>query len=482
MRAYTPKTRPYQHQIDALRKSAGREAFAYFMEMGTGKTKTALDDIGRAFCGDRIDRVLITANKGSYANWVNYEIPAHLPDDIDRVCYIWTGADSQREREGQERLLSADMPANYLRILVMNIEALGASDRARKLAERFVAGGRTAVMVDESTLIKNPDAVRTKFMARLGRQAVMRRIMSGSPIVKDPLDLWGQFMFLGGGLLRQSSFYGFRARYAVLQDMRIGRRTIQKPVAFRNLDELEQIVLEHSHRVLKEDCLDLPAKVYEFRDVEMTPEQRRMYQEMRQLSRTDLDASNMTGTTAMVQISRMHQLLCGWMTDDDTKEVTEVPSNRVSVLMECVEETQASTIVWCAYRQDVRSVTRALRREYGEDSVVEYHGGVSNEDRAIAVQRFQEGRSRFFVSTPATGGRGITLVRAGLVVYYSNSYDLEMRVQSEDRCHRIGQSKSVTYIDLRVPGTVDDRIVDALRKKIDVASVVMGDGAREWLV
>jgi SNF2 family DNA or RNA helicase len=481
MSTYTPKTRPYQHQIDALRKSAGRESFAYFMEMGTGKTKTAIDDMGRAFVSGRIDCVLITANKGSYANWVNYELPAHMPDHLPRCSYIWTGGSSQRDREWQTELLRRDV-SGVLRILVINIEAIGASQRARDFAERFVASGRCAIFVDESTLIKNHEAVRTKFLAKLGQRAVMRRIMTGSPIVKDPLDLWGQFMFLGGDLLKQRSYYGFRSRYAVLQEMRIGKRTIQKPVSFRNLDELEQLVLEHSHRVLKEDCLDLPPKVYEFRDVEMTPEQRRMYEDMRKLAFAEYESNTMTATTAMVQIGRMQQMLSGWMTDDDTKTVSEVPSNRVRVLEDLVEESAESAIVWCAYRYDVRLVAAALRKTYGPESVVEYHGGIDTEGRADAVSAFQSGRARFFVSTPATGGRGITLTRAGLVVYYSNSYDLEMRLQSEDRAHRIGQTKSVTYVDLRVPGTVDDKIVQALRKKIDVASVVMGDGAREWLV
>lgn len=482
MATYTPKTRPYQHQIDALRKSAGRDSFAYFMEMGTGKSKTIIDDAGRAFVSGRISRLLIFANKGSYANWVNYEIPAHMPDDIQRAVYIWTGKDGQWEREKRSQVLRRDLTGVF-QVLVMNIEGMGASDRARDLAMEFVTGGPAMVVVDESTTIKNHEAVRTKYMALLGREAVMRRIATGSPITKDPLDLWGQFMFLGGDLLGHRSYWSFRARYAVLEQKRIGRRTIQVPVAFRYLNELEETVGRHSHRVLKEDCLDLPAKIYSFREVEMTPEQVRLYEQMRRVAVAQIDDGQMTATIAMTQIMRMQQILCGWVTDDDTKRVSDIPSNRARIMLETIEESpEASVIIWCAYRRDVGIVVRELTNMYGPESVVQYHGGTGDVDRAEAVRRFQEGSARFFVGTPPTAGRGITLTRGTLAIYYSNDYNLEYRLQSEDRCHRIGQREHVNYVDLVTRGSVDERIVNALRKKIDVASLVMGDGARSWLV
>lgn len=484
MAAYTPKTRPFAHQIEYLRKSAGRSSFAAFMEMGTGKTKCLIDDFCRAHAGGLINRVLVFANKGAYANWVHYEIPAHMPDEVPRAVYLWTGSESQEHVRMREQVLRTDTP-HVLQVLVMNIEGMGASERARSLAKRFVTGGRTMIVVDESTTIKNHEAIRTKFVAQLGQHAVMRRIATGSPVTRDPLDLWGQFMFLGEGLLQQRTYWSFRARYAVLQEKRIGRRTIQVPVAFRYLDELEQIVSQHSHRVLKEACLDLPEKVYVWREVEMTDAQRRMYEEMRRRSITMLQEGGeevMSATIAMTQIMRMQQILCGHFRDDDTGTITAIPNNRVQALLDLAEESpDASTIVWCAYRADVAAVAAALCDAHGPGSVVEYHGGTSPADRSAAVAAFQEGRARFFVSTQATGGRGITLTRATLVVYYSNDHDLEHRIQSEDRAHRIGQTRHVTYADLVVRGTVDERITAALRKKIDIASLVMGDGAREWL-
>lgn len=481
-RTYTAKTRPFTHQIEALRKSRERKSFAYFMEMGTGKSKTLIDDIGRAFCAGEIDCVIIFANKGSYANWHDYEIPIHLPDDIPRAIYIWRGDNNARDREFQE-IICTHIPG-VLRFVVMNIEAVGASDRGREFAIRFTGSGRVCITVDESTLIKNHDAVRTKFLIKLGgtNTVIMKRILTGTPITKDPLDLWGQFLFLGKDLLGFNNFYSFRARYAILQEMRIGRRTIVKPVAFQNLDELEAKVLQYSFRVLKEDCLDLPEKIYTFRDVEMTEAQKKFYDDMKFRAVTDMGDINMTATTAMVKIGRLQQILSGWITDDDTKMVITIPSNRVQAVIALVEESVESVIIWCAYRMDVKLVSERLREEYPDDIVSEYHGGIDGADREIAVRKFQNGESRFFVSTAATGGRGITLTKAGLVIYYSNSFDLEMRLQSEDRAHRIGQTKKVQYVDLRVKNTVDAKIVAALRKKIDIASSVMGDGLKEWLV
>jgi SNF2 family DNA or RNA helicase len=309
----------------------------------------------------------------------------------------------------------------------------------------------------------------------------MRRIATGSPITKSPIDLWGQFVFLGSRLLGSVNYWAFRAKYCNLADQWVANRKIQMIVGYKNLSELSDLVAKHSFRVLKEECLDLPSKIYAIRDVDLTDEQGTMYDDLRRLAVAEFIGQFVTATVVMTRLLRLHQILCGVVIDDDGKEI-EIPSRRVDQLLDICEETgDQSIIVWCAYRRNVQTVCDALRGQYGRLSTVEYHGGSSQEDRADALSRFESGSARFFVATPPTAGRGITLNRASVVVYYSNTYDLEQRMQSEDRCHRIGQTKSVTYIDLMVRGSIDEKIVDSLRKKIDLATMVMRDDPVEWL-
>ena len=480
------KTHPYEHQLESLRQSQGRRSFGLLMEMGAGKSKTAIDEMCDLWSAGLVDRVLIVSGKGSYANWTNNELPTHMWDSVEWTDHLWQNTGNMRERDDLAYLVS-DLGRRVMRILVVNIEALGASQRAQKIVSDFVRGGRTIIVMDESTLIKNHEAIRTKFMIRMGDIAEYRRILTGSPVTRDPLDLWGQFRFLGDGLLGFRSFFAFRARYCVMQAVQVGTRSVQKPVAFVNLEELAERVAQYSYRVTKEQCLDLPPKVYQFRNVEMTDEQRRLYESMRRmalalLQHEDGSESLATSKTAMSTLLKLHQMLCGYVRDDEGI-VHRIANNRISALKETVEEFGTpSTIVWCAYRLDVDAVCEALCQVHGRERVVSYDGRTDTAGRAEAVRRFQSGEATFFVSTPHTGGRGITLTRGTLVVYYSNTHDLELRLQSEDRPHRIGQEHPVNYVDLRVLRTVDDKMVAALRAKIDIATIITGDKLKEWLI
>lgn len=485
------RPRPYDHQTRALAASAGRTAFAYFMEMGTGKSRVLLDDAARAWAAGEIDRLVVVAGKGSYANWTNYEIPLHLHPSIPSVVHLWTGADTGRERR-LLNLLECEYTTRVLRILVVHAEALSTSERARKMFSQFVGGGPAMVAVDESTLIKNHESERADFLIRESKTAVHRRILTGYPVTRDPIDLWGQFEFLGTGLLGHHSFYSFRARYAIMRDIQVatsrrdrnGNVVLRKtsvPVSFRNLEELAERVAKHAFRVTKEECLDLPPKIYQYRDVEMTPEQAEHYRTMRDLSLAQVGDSLSTAKNALGIVLKLQQILSGYVVSDD-RVVHELPNRRMEALLAAIEETGIrSTIVWCLYRTDLQNVARQLRERYGAASTVTYWGDSTPAEMSGAIERFQSGDATFFVSTLAKGYRGITLTKARTVVYYSNSIDLEHRVQSEDRAHRIGQHFPVNYVDLRVLGTVDVKIIEALRSKRVIASLLAGDEAREWL-
>tara|TARA_Y100001973_G_scaffold94620_1_gene146894 strand:- start:27 stop:1043 length:1017 start_codon:yes stop_codon:yes gene_type:complete len=335
--------------------------------------------------------------------------------------------------------------------------------------------------IDESTTIKTPSAKRTKNIINLGRFARYRRIMTGSPITKNPLDLYSQCEFLDPWLLNFQSFYAFRNRYAEMKTMHVRGRSIQVVDAFQNLSELSEKVKGFSYRVLKEDCLDLPPKNWIKRHITLSPEQRNIYDQMKKEAIAILNGKVTTTMTVLTQLMRLHQITCGHFTSDDGG-VQMIPSNRIKELMDILEEIDGKAIIWANYQRDIEQIIENVEKKYDKGSVVSYYGLTPQDERQDNIRRFQsDPRCRFLVGTPSTGGYGITLTAANTVIYYSNGYDLEKRLQSEDRAHRIGQKKNVTYIDIIAEDTVDEKIVKALREKINIASEVMGEELRDWI-
>lgn len=479
---YEPKTKPFDHQITALRASWGREFFAYLMEMGTGKTKVAIDEMCMLFEDGRINGALILAPKGVYMNWVNHELPAHVPDRVASVMRVveWRpGGGGVRHTERLQSLLD-ERPG--LRVLVMNVEALSTGDKAYKFVDRFLRGRRCYMAVDESTTIKNVSSARTKSVIKLGALARYRRIMTGSPVTASPMDLWGQFEFLKSGCLGSTTFYGFRSRYCVLREMRMGGRKFQVPVATRNLDDLQHRVSKHSYRVTKDQCLTLPPKIYTIRNVELTPEQERAYSEMRAFSIMSLENESVVSSDSVLKtMMKLQQIVCGFVISDDGS-ITDIPSNKITELLSVLSETSRKVIIWCSFRHEVAKIASVIRAKYGEESVAEFHGG-NTKTRDADSDRFKTDPScRFMVSTQSAGGFGNTWVVAKTVVYYNNHHSLLLRMQSEDRPHRAGQDESVTYVDLVADGTVERKILHALRNNINLATTITGDNFREWVI
>ena len=322
-----------------------------------------------------------------------------------------------------------------LKILIMNVEAFSTSkglDFARSFLNIFV--GRALIGIDESTTIKNPTAKRTKNILKIGDLAKYRRILTGSPVTKSPLDLFSQCEFLDPYHLGHASYYSFRARYANMVKRNFGGRQVQLVVSYRRLDELADILDKFSYRVLKEDCLDLPEKVFTKRLVELTPEQDKAYKQMKQMALAMLDNGEvMTTVNVMTQLMRLHQITCGHFKADDGT-TTALKNNRMDALLQLLEETDGKVIIWANYREDIKNIVAALKKAYGDASTVEYHGGVDSTLRQEHIAQFQQknGPTRYFVGNAQTGGYGITLTAANTVIYYSNSYDLEKRLQSED--------------------------------------------------
>jgi SNF2 family DNA or RNA helicase len=474
---YKFKTKPYAHQLTALEKSWNKENFAYFMEMGTGKTKVLIDNLAMLYDKGKIDGALIIAPKGVVKTWYEQELPTHLPDHIENVSVLWQPNITKTQQEKLDSLFEID---SALHILVMNVEALS-TDKGVKFATKFINSHKTLMAIDESTTIKTPTARRTKNIIKMGVNAKYKRIMTGSPITKNPLDLYTQCEFLDPWLLDFSSYYAFRNRYAEMKTMHVHGRSIQVVDKFQNLGELSDTVKQFSYRVLKEDCLDLPPKVFIKRHIALTADQQRIYKQMKDQALAVLNGKVTTTMTVLTQLMRLHQITCGYVTADDGT-TQQVESNRLNELMSILEDTEGKVIIWANYQLSVGEIIQKIIKVYGPDSYVHYYGLTPQDDRQDFIRKFQnDPKCRFIIGTPQTGGYGITLTQANTVIYYSNGYDLEKRLQSEDRAHRIGQKKTVTYIDLICEDTIDEKIVKALRDKINIASEVMGEELKDWI-
>jgi SNF2 family DNA or RNA helicase len=476
---YPFKNPPYAHQRDYLAGFWKRPYAALFADMGTGKTYMVINNFAMLYDTGKINSVIIIAPKGVYRNWVDIELPKHLPEHIIHRTALWTPSPRKAEKESLDRLWDV---SDDLKILVMNVEALS-TKKGVDYVRRFLNCTKAFVAIDESTTIKTPTAKRAKAIVELGKHAAYRRIMTGSPITRSPLDIYQQCAFLSEECLRSPSFYSFRSRYAILVEKNMGSHSFKKVVGYRKLDELKEKIKTFSYRIRKDECLDLPDKVFMKREVQLTKEQVTAYNEMKTMALAMFNDGMVTTVNALTQIMRLHQIICGHVKmDDDT--VKELPNYRIQELLSVVEEASDKVIIWATYRHDIEAIKLALSKEYGMTSVGTYYGDTDDEERRRVVQEFQDPDSelRFFVGNPRTGGYGLTLTAADTVIYYSNSFDLEVRLQSEDRAHRIGQTRKVTYVDLMSPGTVDEKIVQALRDKINLSNEVMGEEMKNWLI
>lgn len=479
-------TRPMAHQERAIQRALNRPYFGHLMEQGTGKTFVTIVEIAWLFLRGSIDTALIFAPNGVHDNWAENELPKHLAlQKSEYDVIVWHSTDGTKARRTFEWYLENRTPGKLL-IVLANVEALR-TKRFLDLMLRHVCKGadlffphviRPVMMViDEATTIKNPKAELTKVAIRLGEHMAYRRILTGTPISQGPLDLWAPCRFLHKEALPYRSWTGFKTEFAVEQTIRLGpnRPMFNKVVGYRQLDKLTREIAPFTERVLKKDCLDLPDKIYQTRYVELTPEQKKHYLELSKQCLTMLDnGQGFTAVTdALSMLLRLQQIALGYTVNQDGSMVS-IPQLRTDTLKEIIEEASADSkfIIFCRFKEDVKRVSEAVDPHQGPLTVA-YHGAVSDQGRMTAIERFQNDPTcRFFIATSAAA-RGLTLTAASHVIYYSQDFRLETRLQSEDRAHRIGQTKSVIYIDLIARKTVDQKIVAALQEKKNLADTVL---------
>jgi len=467
---YPFKTNPRQYQRTALDRAWGKEMFAFYMDMGTGKTKTALDLMSAHFIDGKVERVLVVTKFSTRRNW-EAEIGIHCPVQCD-VHVL----DTSKAKAFEEWNARTDQG---LKFLIVGTESLAAGN-AIKYSMTFVNSAlAVAMIVDEAHMIKTHNAVRSKNCVDLGKSARYKIIMTGTPIANGPMDVFMQFEFLDPNIIGIGDFYSFRNRYAIM-----GGYEDRQIVGYQNMEELIELISPFVYQVRKSDVLtELPPKIYETREVQLNEEQKRLYKEIAKRDRAVSGDRGITVNTVLERMLRLQEIAGGIITyerNPDTYntakfEHTRIPGKnpKIDELMSVVEENVCSTIIWCRFIEEIQMITEALVEKYGKDSVVQIYGAIDENTRWDNVsEKFQKGIARFIVGNAATGGVGLNMTAAELVVYYSNSFSFTDREQSEDRAHRIGQTKSVTYIDIVAEGTVDAIVVDALRSKKDVSEFV----------
>jgi SNF2 family DNA or RNA helicase len=467
---YNYKTEPFEHQRTALKQGADSNNFAYFMEMGTGKTKVTIDNTAYLFTQNKIKNAIVIAPNSVYLNWKK-EIETHCPIDFKIMSH-----------KIDTMISPAFNDPLKLTWYLFNVEALSHKSGLKKVKDLLTAAHETIMIIDEATTIKNRTAKRTKNIIELGKGVAYKRLLTGSPVTKSPLDLYSQVAFLDKSLLGHESFYTFRARYAVMHEIDMGGRSVLLPKYYTNLSELEQNIKKFSYRCRKSECLDLPEKLYTQHYINLKDEHQRAYEKLKKNAWAVIQNEEVSYSNKLTEILKLHQCVNGHVKTDDGK-ILEFDDPKLDQLLELIEENDGKFIIWANYIYNIEKIIKILEDRYGKDSVVSIYGAVDAEQRILNVKRFETNDSpvRFFVGNPSTGGYGLNLVSASYVVYYSNSYNLEVREQSEDRAHRIGQDKNVLVIDLIVKDSVDELIISALKNKIKLSAKTLGEQAKKWL-
>jgi SNF2 family DNA or RNA helicase len=481
---YEFETKPFSHQKVTFLKTADWPAYGLFWEQGTGKTKAIIDTAAFLYEQGEIDTIVVVAPNGVHRNWITDEIPVHMPKRHAPTTRMMFWESKRTKTIAHRRQLADVVNHDGLRVLTMNYEALLTEAGLKALGQMFT-NHDVLLVFDESHYLKTPGAKRTKRAVALAKKAKYRRILTGTPIANSPFDAYSQLRCLDADYWKQHGFgvfSTFKAHFGIFRKGYNGStgREFDQCVGFRRLDQLKGMIDPVTSRVTKDVVLDLPPKLYQRRFFELTPEQKRVYSEIKNQAIALLDSGDtVTAALVLTRILRLQQITCGFVpTDEGTPAFETFGGNnpRLDLLEEICDGLGHSAIIWGRFRRDIDLIMERLG-----DRAVRYDGAVSDDDRQKAKERFQAGDVQFFVGNPAAAATGLTLHRARTVIYASNSFKLTDRLQSEDRAHRIGQDNQVVYIDLIAPGTVDEHIVRALRTKKDIASELTGDELKEWI-
>lgn len=455
----------YAHQVRALEKGGPMKLFALFMGTGTGKTKVALNKSVKHFCDGDIDAVVVITLKGVHTQWVDEQIPAHVHESIPYVAHAWAGFKTVMEKRKFEFFIKQPK----LQFLSMNFDSFR-GDKAYNLLRRFLTrhSGRVIIILDESQEIATFDSERSRTLQEFGKFVDYKIIMSGTPIPKNLVNEWSQFLFLSEDIVGQRYVTAFRAEYCTMggfQDSQV--------VGHKNLERFNSLVAPYIFRVTKETELDLPPKNYTRETFEMHEEQLKHYTNLRKNFLSKLATGEVaTVANAAVLVTRLQQISNGYLVDEDGT-YHELPNPRLELLKKIDSRIEGKKIVWAHFNRDVGMIGQHFGKRH-----VQYVGSTSTKDRDYAKAAFMDPDSGIdiFLSNPAAGGTGLNLQgECATAIYYNNSFNAVHRWQSEDRIHRIGTYKTITYIDLVAKSSVDIKVLQNLKKKRDFQTLVLDD-------
>ena len=466
------KTVPRAHQREAFNLSKDKPCFGLFLEMGLGKTKIVLDTAAYLWAHGKIDTLLITAPNGVHTQWVDEQLAQHLPDWVPCKAVIYRSEQPKWWAQEWEATLSY---ADGLRVVSMHIDAFS-TEKGVKFAREVLQTGHALWALDESVAIKTPGARRSKNVLKLAPLAPYRRILSGAPITRGVEDLFSQLKFLSEDILGFSSFYTFRNHFCITQSIPGAPTGAVQIVDYQNLDELHNKLASWTVRYRAQDCLDIPERITLRREVPLTSEQRRMYSDVKEEMFAQLEGGQIVTAEHMItRLLRLQQVLCGHLRDEEGT-LHWIKTERNKVALEAAQEAsaygQSKVVIWARFQPDID----LLAETFKDWNPVTWDGRSSAEDRASAKNRFvNEPNVQAFIANPAAAGTGLDGLQhvANTMIYYSNSFKVSDRWQSEARLHRDGQKGTVRIIDLETPKTIDSYILKALTKKKDVADMAL---------
>lgn len=478
---YPFKTEPRDYQRNWLENHAFDKAHALHWEMGTGKSKEAIDNIGVLYLAGEIDGVLVVAPNGIDLNWIIDEIPKHLPDSIAKQTRFCRFSTKKSKTKWHKEQIKWCREHHGLAWMTMSYDAFMTLE-GKEAALLFIEARKAFYVLDESTRIKTPGAKRTMRITRTAWRAKYKRTLTGTPMPKGAFDIYSPMKFLDEDFWKRHGWDDagmFKSYFGVFEknDKRRDGREFEQLIGYQHLDELNKLIEPISTRILKRDVLDLPPKIYQSRWFELTPQQRKIYDALRNEYRFWLDEKTLiTANLAIVRLLRLQQISCGYLPvgEGEPVHIIEGGNPRLELLEELLEDTNEKMIIWSKYRLDIDLITDMLRTKNSNKFVI-YDGRTSEEDMIRAKEEFQKGDAQFFISNPAKGGEGLTLHAAEKVVYYTNGFNLNHRLQSEDRAHRFGLTHPVSYIDLLGVDTIDLPTMKNLCGKMDISDQVLGD-------
>lgn len=466
------KVKPFAHQLNALNAWGDIPRFALFCEMGTGKTYIAINKAVQWAREGKVRAVVILAPRSLLGVW---------EAEIGKYCAIDYSLHILDKPKAWAKLPShflekKDRP--FIRFIITNYEQL-LTKKGDKLGN---TEGIDLLIMDESTMVKNSFAKRSMRTKKLASKISRAVILTGNATPNGPLDLYSQFDILKTGLIGYSNFYPFRHRYAKLENQPVGGgRTIKKVIGYhedRIEAEIRPRISPYVFRIQKHECFDLPPKLYQIRELTMGTDQARAYKTLRDAAIAEFKGKTLKAPIVIARMTRLSQLAGGFFPHDEGDLEVFNPNPKLNELGAILEEIDGKFIVWTRFRAELDAVHGFL--EERGIQLVRIDGDKKVEERTDAINQFQTNPNvRAFIGITSAGKFGLTLTEAKTMIYYSNSFEFEVRNQSEDRVHRAGLKHPVTYIDLVVKGTIDKLILRALNEKKNLSNFIKDLTAEE---